>query len=264
MLCYVTPKEHLGLPDKQDVRDGIITYKIAAHAADLAKGHPGAQIRDNALSKARFEFRWEDQFNLSLDPDSAREYHDETLPQDCAKVAHFCSMCGPHFCSMKITQDVREYAAGASDRGDRERAGGGDEGEGAGVSAGGCRHLQGGLVTEASISPPRLIPSECPGPGFFLPSDAWTPAQNISARLQSASGTQGPCSGRILGRAPSFSRFPEILMANHSFAAAELFVFLGLAGWLLYYQYSSSSKRNADSKDQKNDQAESNRSSEEP
>ena len=110
MLCYVTPKEHLGLPNKQDVRDGIITYKIAAHAADLAKGHPGAQLRDNALSKARFEFRWEDQFNLGLDPERAREYHDETLPKDSAKVAHFCSMCGPHFCSMKISQDVRDYA----------------------------------------------------------------------------------------------------------------------------------------------------------
>ena len=112
MLCYVTPKEHLGLPDKDDVKDGIITYKIAAHAADLAKGHPGAQIRDNALSKARFEFRWEDQFNLGLDPDKARQFHDETLPKDSAKVAHFCSMCGPHFCSMKITQEVRDYAAG--------------------------------------------------------------------------------------------------------------------------------------------------------
>ncbi|MBK6908679.1 MAG: phosphomethylpyrimidine synthase ThiC [Rhodocyclaceae bacterium] len=111
MLCYVTPKEHLGLPNKQDVKEGIITYKLAAHAADLAKGHPGAQIRDNALSKARFEFRWEDQFNLGLDPDKAREFHDETLPQHGAKVAHFCSMCGPHFCSMKITQDVRDYAA---------------------------------------------------------------------------------------------------------------------------------------------------------
>ncbi|MCW9013634.1 MAG: phosphomethylpyrimidine synthase ThiC [Gammaproteobacteria bacterium] len=110
MLCYVTPKEHLGLPNKDDVREGIITYKISAHAADLAKGHPGAQLRDNAMSKARFEFRWEDQFNLGLDPDRAREYHDETLPKDSAKVAHFCSMCGPHFCSMKITQDVREYA----------------------------------------------------------------------------------------------------------------------------------------------------------
>jgi phosphomethylpyrimidine synthase len=110
MLCYVTPKEHLGLPDRDDVKDGVITYKIAAHAADLAKGHPGAQIRDNALSKARFEFRWEDQFNLSLDPDTAREFHDETLPAEGAKVAHFCSMCGPHFCSMKITQDVRDYA----------------------------------------------------------------------------------------------------------------------------------------------------------
>ncbi|MVV50917.1 phosphomethylpyrimidine synthase ThiC [Pseudomonas sp. PB120] len=111
MLCYVTPKEHLGLPNKDDVKTGIITYKIAAHAADLAKGHPGAQIRDNALSKARFEFRWEDQFNLGLDPDTARSYHDETLPKDSAKVAHFCSMCGPKFCSMKITQEVREYAA---------------------------------------------------------------------------------------------------------------------------------------------------------
>ncbi len=110
MLCYVTPKEHLGLPNKQDVKDGVITYKLAAHAADLAKGHPGSQHRDNALSKARFEFRWEDQFNLSLDPDTAREYHDETLPSDNAKVAHFCSMCGPHFCSMKISQDVRDYA----------------------------------------------------------------------------------------------------------------------------------------------------------
>ncbi|MDP3585479.1 MAG: phosphomethylpyrimidine synthase ThiC [Thiobacillus sp.] len=111
MLCYVTPKEHLGLPDKDDVKEGIITYKLAAHAADLAKGHPGAQIRDNALSKARFEFRWDDQFNLGLDPDKAKSFHDETLPKESAKVAHFCSMCGPHFCSMKITQDVREYAA---------------------------------------------------------------------------------------------------------------------------------------------------------
>jgi phosphomethylpyrimidine synthase len=111
MLCYVTPKEHLGLPDRADVKDGIIAYKIAAHAADLAKGHPGAQVRDNALSKARFEFRWNDQFNLGLDPDRAREYHDETLPKDAAKVAHFCSMCGPHFCSMQITQEVRDFAA---------------------------------------------------------------------------------------------------------------------------------------------------------
>ncbi len=118
MLCYVTPKEHLGLPDKDDVREGIVTYKIAAHAADLAKGHPGAQVRDNALSKARFEFRWEDQFNLGLDPEKARAFHDETLPQEGAKLAHFCSMCGPHFCSMKITQDVRDYAAkvGADER----------------------------------------------------------------------------------------------------------------------------------------------------
>ena len=111
MLCYVTQKEHLGLPNKQDVREGIVTYKIAAHAADLAKGHPGAQARDNAMSKARFEFRWEDQFNIGLDPEKAREFHDETLPKQSSKVAHFCSMCGPHFCSMKISQDVRIYAA---------------------------------------------------------------------------------------------------------------------------------------------------------
>jgi phosphomethylpyrimidine synthase len=111
MLCYVTPKEHLGLPNKQDVKEGVITYKLAAHAADLAKGHPGAQYRDNALSKARFEFRWEDQFNLGLDPEKAKEFHDETLPAEGAKLAHFCSMCGPHFCSMKITQEVRDYAA---------------------------------------------------------------------------------------------------------------------------------------------------------
>jgi len=111
MLCYVTPKEHLGLPDRNDVKDGVIAYKIAAHAADLAKGHPAAQLRDDALSRARFEFRWVDQFNLSLDPDTAREYHDETLPKEAHKVAHFCSMCGPKFCSMKITQDVRDYAA---------------------------------------------------------------------------------------------------------------------------------------------------------
>jgi phosphomethylpyrimidine synthase len=111
MLCYVTPKEHLGLPNKEDVKTGLITYKLAAHAADLAKGHPGAQIRDNAMSKARFEFRWEDQFNLALDPETARSYHDETIPQQSGKVAHFCSMCGPKFCSMKISQEVRDYAA---------------------------------------------------------------------------------------------------------------------------------------------------------
>ncbi|MBH8582007.1 phosphomethylpyrimidine synthase ThiC, partial [Bisbaumannia pacifica] len=120
MLCYVTPKEHLGLPNKDDVKTGIITYKIAAHAADLAKGHPAAQRRDNALSKARFEFRWEDQFNLGLDPDTAREYHDETLPKDSAKVAHFCSMCGPKFCSMKISQEVRDYASEHGLDGDQE------------------------------------------------------------------------------------------------------------------------------------------------
>ena len=111
MLCYVTPKEHLGLPNKKDVKDGVIAYKIAAHAADLAKGHPGAKLRDDVLSKARFEFRWEDQFNLALDPETAREFHDETFPAEGAKLSHFCSMCGPHFCSMKITEDVRKYAA---------------------------------------------------------------------------------------------------------------------------------------------------------
>ena len=115
MLCYVTPKEHLGLPDRDDVKEGVITYKIAAHAADLAKGHPAAQLRDDALSRARFEFRWQDQFNLGLDPDTARDYHDETLPKEAHKVAHFCSMCGPKFCSMKITQDVRDYAATLND-----------------------------------------------------------------------------------------------------------------------------------------------------
>jgi phosphomethylpyrimidine synthase len=111
MLCYVTPKEHLGLPDREDVKQGIIAYKIAAHAANVAKGHPGVRARDEAISKARFEFRWHDQFNLSLDPDTARDFHDETLPKDSSKEAHFCSMCGPKFCSMKITQEVREYAA---------------------------------------------------------------------------------------------------------------------------------------------------------
>lgn len=120
MLCYVTQKEHLGLPNKQDVREGIVTYKIAAHAADLAKGHPGAQARDNAMSKARFEFRWEDQFNIGLDPEKAREFHDETLPKDSAKVAHFCSMCGPHFCSMKISQDVRDYATAKGIKDEKE------------------------------------------------------------------------------------------------------------------------------------------------
>ena len=123
MLCYVTPKEHLGLPDRDDVKNGVIAYKIAAHAADLAKGHPGAQARDNAISKARFEFRWGDQFNLSLDPDTARSYHDETLPAEGAKLAHFCSMCGPRFCSMEITQQIRDWAAehGESAGGARER-----------------------------------------------------------------------------------------------------------------------------------------------
>src|SRR5438067_7520005 len=116
MLCYVTPKEHLGLPDRDDVKVGVITYKISAHASDVAKGHPAAQLRDDALSRARFEFRWNDQFNLSLDPDTARAFHDETLPKEAHKVAHFCSMCGPKFCSMKITQDVRDYAPTRNDQ----------------------------------------------------------------------------------------------------------------------------------------------------
>jgi phosphomethylpyrimidine synthase len=123
MLCYVTPKEHLGLPDRNDVKVGVITYRIAAHAADLAKGHPAAQLRDDALSRARFEFRWEDQFNLALDPETARDFHDQTLPKEAHKTAHFCSMCGPKFCSMKITAEVRDYAAGLSEneRADLER-----------------------------------------------------------------------------------------------------------------------------------------------
>ena len=115
MLCYVTPKEHLGLPDRDDVKVGVVTYKLAAHAADLAKGHPAAKVRDDALSRARFEFRWRDQFNLSLDPETAEDFHDQTLPAEGAKIAHFCSMCGPKFCSMKITQDVRDYADGLTD-----------------------------------------------------------------------------------------------------------------------------------------------------
>jgi phosphomethylpyrimidine synthase len=124
MLCYVTPKEHLGLPDRDDVREGVVTYKVAAHAADLAKGHPGAQERDNALSRARFEFRWMDQFALSLDPEKAKEFHDETLPADGAKTAHFCSMCGPHFCSMQITTDVRAAEAGMAEKSKEFLAGG--------------------------------------------------------------------------------------------------------------------------------------------
>jgi phosphomethylpyrimidine synthase len=125
MLCYVTPKEHLGLPNKKDVKDGVIAYKIASHAADVAKGHPGARHWDDVLSKARFEFRWEDQFNLALDPETARSFHDETLPAGGAKVAHFCSMCGPHFCSMKITQDVREFAErGMAEKSDEFLSGG--------------------------------------------------------------------------------------------------------------------------------------------
>ncbi len=150
MLCYVTPKEHLGLPDKKDVKDGVIAYKIAAHAADLAKGHPGAQYRDNALSKARFEFRWEDQFNLSLDPVTAREFHDETLPQDGAKTAHFCSMCGPHFCPMKITEDVRKYAAeqGMAE----EEALKGDGTKSSRICRKGCRNLRESVMIFSTLN----------------------------------------------------------------------------------------------------------------
>ncbi len=150
MLCYVTPKEHLGLPDRDDVKVGVVTYKLAAHAADLAKGHPGAQERDNALSRARFDFRWRDQFHLSLDPDTALKYHDETLPAEGAKTAHFCSMCGPKFCSMKITQEVRDYAAGLN-TGEMVAAGearrrGGDGGDEREVPGGGGRDLFAGGV----------------------------------------------------------------------------------------------------------------------
>jgi phosphomethylpyrimidine synthase len=148
MLCYVTPKEHLGLPDRNDVKDGVIAYKIAAHAADLAKGHPAAQIRDDALSRARFEFRWIDQFNLSLDPDTAREYHDETLPKEAHKVAHFCSMCGPKFCSMKITQDVRDYAATLNDPNKRAIAGGEAVAEAGGAGATGTqKEIEAGMAS---------------------------------------------------------------------------------------------------------------------
>jgi phosphomethylpyrimidine synthase len=157
MLCYVTPKEHLGLPDKNDVKTGIITYKLAAHAADLAKGHPGAQIRDNALSKARFEFRWEDQFNLGLDPDKAREFHDETLPKESAKVAHFCSMCGPHFCSMKITQEVREFAL-AQGVTEVEALAKGNGRQGDRVRQGRCRGLSEGLKRRHACRRPTRKP----------------------------------------------------------------------------------------------------------
>jgi phosphomethylpyrimidine synthase len=142
MLCYVTPKEHLGLPDRDDVKVGVVTYKLAAHAADLAKGHPAAKLRDDALSRARFEFRWRDQFNLSLDPDTAEEYHDQTLPAEGAKTAHFCSMCGPKFCSMKITQEVREFAAKQNAKAAEERLTP-DEAE-AGMAEMSARYREGG------------------------------------------------------------------------------------------------------------------------
>jgi phosphomethylpyrimidine synthase len=153
MLCYVTPKEHLGLPDKDDVKTGVITYKIAAHAADLAKGHPGAQYRDNALSKARFEFRWDDQFNLGLDPVTARSFHDETLPQDGAKTAHFCSMCGPHFCAMKISEDVRQYAAEQGIAVDEALTQGMQEKSKEFIAAG-AEVYQGGAISESPSSSP--------------------------------------------------------------------------------------------------------------
>ncbi len=155
MLCYVTPKEHLGLPNKDDVKTGVITYKLAAHAADLAKGHPGAQYRDNAVSKARFEFRWEDQFNLSLDPETAREFHDETLPQEGAKTAHFCSMCGPHFCSMKITEDVRKYAA-EQGIAESEALGIRNGGKGERICGARCRALREGVIFSGSTRDSRV------------------------------------------------------------------------------------------------------------
>jgi phosphomethylpyrimidine synthase len=141
MLCYVTPKEHLGLPNRDDVKTGVITYRIAAHAADLAKGHPAAQVRDDALSRARFEFRWEDQFNLSLDPDTARAFHDETLPKEAHKVAHFCSMCGPKFCSMRISQDLRQEAAAMNAAAEQERAAGLDQKAREFTAAGGALYV---------------------------------------------------------------------------------------------------------------------------
>jgi len=150
MLCYVTPKEHLGLPNRDDVKYGVITYKIAAHAADLAKGHPAAQMRDDALSRARFEFRWEDQFNLGLDPDTARSMHDETLPKEAHKVAHFCSMCGPKFCSMKITQDVRDYAASLNDPEYKQVADGMEEMSAKFREMGGEVYLEADKVKEAN------------------------------------------------------------------------------------------------------------------
>ncbi|HRO01629.1 MAG TPA: phosphomethylpyrimidine synthase ThiC, partial [Nitrobacter sp.] len=160
MLCYVTPKEHLGLPNRDDVKVGVITYKIAAHAADLAKGHPAAQLRDDALSRARFDFRWQDQFNLGLDPDTAVAFHDETLPKDAHKVAHFCSMCGPKFCSMKITQDVRDYAATL---GDNEKA---------------------ALYPETAQNSPPPFGGEGSGVGGLSPDDAERGMAQMSAKFK--------------------------------------------------------------------------------
>ena len=205
MLCYVTPKEHLGLPNKDDVKDGIMAYKIAAHAADLAKGHPGAQMRDNALSKARFEFRWEDQFNLGLDPDKAREFHDETLPQHGAKLAHFCSMCGPHFCSMKITQDVRDYAAKqgiAESRGARQ----GHGGEGGGVREEGRGDLLEGVARCESYLPPRPPPRWCPRtpPGQPPPcTPRWRKTRSRPACATRHRCTSSACRPRSASKASS-------------------------------------------------------------
>ena len=168
MLCYVTPKEHLGLPDRDDVKRGVITYKIAAHAADLAKGHPRAQEWDDALSKARFEFRWRDQFNLSLDPVTALEYHDETLPAEGAKVAHFCSMCGPKFCSMKITEDIRRFAAEHGVTAD-EAVRGRHEGDGGGIPREGRRDLRRGRHRRLTVAGPASARGSPPlAPGHHL------------------------------------------------------------------------------------------------
>src|SRR5437868_10621198 len=170
MLCYVTPKEHLGLPDRDDVKVGVVTYKLAAHAADLAKGHPAARLHDDALSRARFEFRWRDQFNLSLDPDTAEAFHDQTLPAEGAKTAHFCSMCGPKFCSMKITQEVREFARlqeqGAADSSPLPRAGEGDS-----PAASGERAVESSLDAEAGMAAMSRRFEEAGGE-IYVPADA--------------------------------------------------------------------------------------------
>ena len=192
MLCYVTPKEHLGLPDKNDVKEGIITYKLAAHAADLAKGHPGAQIRDNALSKARYEFRWDDQFNLGLDPDKAKSFHDETLPKESAKVAHFCSMCGPHFCSMKITQDVRDFAA-AQGIAEAEALEKGMETKAVEFVKKGAGNLQPGLTVTGDGGPRcfRRCAAKAPGTVIFRRHEDACPKPDLGCAGRGNGGSHG-------------------------------------------------------------------------